>query len=286
MVAIKRRAKAKWQKTHAPDDRRLYNNASNKLKTALPNLSNDSFTKYDSTLRRDDYSIYKPIKARKKPQTPLPPIRKNTTPPGPWAKSNTEKVELFANHLAEVFTPHDNSPNPEVEREIAAYTQPTEKIQAFTHQELTLVIKKLHPHRAPGFDLISAQMLQEMPHEGYQTLLYIFNAICRLQYWPAPLKQAKIIMSQKPGKTPTDVASYKPISLLPILSKILEKLLKRICRDTNLQECIPSHQFGSRKAHSTIQQCHRIIDTINKAFEEHKYCSAVFLDVSQAFDKV
>jgi len=74
---------------------------------------------------------------------------------------------------------------------------------------------------------------------------------------------------------------------LPILSKILEKLLLRsIYRDTNRQEWIPSHQFGFRKAHSTIQQCHRITDTINKAFEEHKYCSAVFLDVSQAFDKV
>ena len=70
---------------------------------------------------------------------------------------------------------------PEVEREIAAHTQPTEKIQVFTLQELTLVIKKLHPHRAPGPDLITAQMLQEMPHEGYQTLLYIFNAIRGLQ---------------------------------------------------------------------------------------------------------
>jgi hypothetical protein len=130
-------------------------------------------------------------------------------------------------------------------------------------------------------------MLQEMLHEGYQTLLYIFNAIHRLQYWPAPLKQAKIIMIQKPGKNPTDVASYRPVSLLPILSKILEKLLlKRIYRDTNLQEWIPSQQFGFRKADSTIQQCHRITDIINKASEEHKYCSAVFLDVSQAFDKV
>ena len=185
-----------------------------------------------------------------------------------------------------MFTPHDNSPNPEVEREIAAHTQPTEKIQAFTLQELTLVIKKLHSHRAPGSDFISAQMLQEMPHKGYRTLLYIFNAIGRLQYWPAPLKQAKI-MIQKPGKNPTDVASYRPISLLPILSKILTKhLLKRIYRDTNLQEWISSHHFGFRKAHSTIQQCHHIIDIINKAFEEHKYCSAVFLDVSQAFDKV
>ena len=42
-----------------------------------------------------------------------------------------------------MFTPHDNSPNPEIEREIATQTQPTEKIQAFTLQELTQVIKKL-----------------------------------------------------------------------------------------------------------------------------------------------
>ena len=94
-------------------------------------------------------------------------------------------------------------------------------------------------------------------------------------------------MIQKPGKNPTDVASYIPISLLPILSKILEKLLiKRIYRDTNLQDWIPSHQFEFRKPHSTIQQCHRVTDKINKAFEEHKYCSEVFLGVSQAFDKV
>jgi len=153
----------------------------------------------------------------KKKKTPPPPIRKNTIPPGPWAKSDTEKVELFANHLAEVFTPHDSAPNPEIEREIAAHTQPTVKIQAFTLQELTLVIKKLHPHRAPGSNLITAQMLQEIPHEGYQTLLYIFNAIRRLQYWPTSLKQTKIIMINKLGKNPTDVASYRPISLLPIL---------------------------------------------------------------------
>ena len=129
------------------------------------------------------------------PQTPLPPIRKNTTPPGPWAKNDTEKVELFANHLAEVFTPHDNIPNLEVETEMAAHRQPTKKIQVFTLQELTLVTKKLHPHRARGSELITTQMLQEMPHEGYQTLLYIFNAIRGLQYWPAPLTFRRLMLT-------------------------------------------------------------------------------------------
>jgi hypothetical protein len=72
LVAVKRRARAKCQQTHAPDDRCLYNIASNKLKTALRKLRNDSFANYVTTLRCDDNSIWKPIKSRSKPQTPLP----------------------------------------------------------------------------------------------------------------------------------------------------------------------------------------------------------------------
>jgi hypothetical protein len=86
-------------------------------------------------------------------------------------------------------------------------------------------------------------------------------------------------MVPKPGKNPTNIALYRPIRLLPILSKILKKLLlKRIYSDTNLQDWVPSHQFGLHKAHSTIQQCHRITDIINKAFEEHR--GAILIEFS------
>jgi hypothetical protein len=94
-------------------------------------------------------------------------------------------------------------------------------------------------------------------------------------------------MVLKPAKPPTDVASYRPISLLPIISKILEKpLLHRLNNETHFQDWLPKHQFGFRKAHSTIQQCHRLADSINRELEKREYCSAVFLDISQAFDKV
>lgn len=49
---------------------------------------------------------------------------------------------------------------------------------------------------------------------------------------------------------------------------------------------IPDHQFGFRQKHATIEQIHRLIYNIQRVFEERKYYSAVFLDVSQAFDKV
>jgi len=91
----------------------------------------------------------------------------------------------------------------------------------------------------------------------------------------------------KTGKNPTDVAKYRPISVLPVIPQILEKLLlKRIYNDTHFQAWIPMHKFGFRKAHSTIQQCHLLTDIINKALDNQKYCSAPFLDVSQTFDKV
>jgi hypothetical protein len=94
-------------------------------------------------------------------------------------------------------------------------------------------------------------------------------------------------MILKPGKNPTDVSSYRPISLLSTIAKLLERLiLRRIYQDSNPTNWTPDHQFGFRSAHSTLQQGHRIINTINQAFNNNQYCTAVFLEVAQAFDKV
>ena len=49
---------------------------------------------------------------------------------------------------------------------------------------------------------------------------------------------------------------------------------------------MPDHQFGFRKQHSTIEQIHRLTRKISQDLEKKKYCSAVFLDIQQAFDKV
>jgi len=91
----------------------------------------------------------------------------------------------------------------------------------------------------------------------------------------------------KPGKIPNDITSYSLISLPPILSKILENiLLKRLTPIVDERELIPSHQFGFRKEHRTIEQAHRLDYKTNDDLEGKRYCSAAFIDISQAFDKV
>lgn len=121
----------------------------------------------------------------------------------------------------------------------------------------------------------------------YFCLTQLFNAILYREFVPAQWKVAEIILILKPGKDPATVSSYRPISLLPIASKLMEILfLRRLMPEIVKTQLIPSHQFGFRAAHGTIEQVHRLIATINEAFEHKKYCSAAFLDISQAFDRV
>ena len=72
----------------------------------------------------------------------------------------------------------------------------------FTLKEIKNEITKLNHKKALGIDLITAKMLKELPQEGLLNLVYILNAIIRLEYWPKSLKQAQIIMLPKPGKNP------------------------------------------------------------------------------------
>ena len=84
-------------------------------------------------------------------------------------------------------------------------------------------------------------------------LTHLFNAILKQQYWPHKVKVAEVTLIPKPGKDPKEVKSYRPISLLPIFAKLLEKLtLRRIDPDFTTSDWIPHHQFGFRRAHSTI----------------------------------
>jgi hypothetical protein len=80
----------------------------------------------------------------------------------------------------------------------------------------------------------------------------------------------------------TEATSNRPISLLPELSKFLEKLpLRRLKPMLGEKQIMPTHQFGFRNNHSTVDQVHRITTVIEKTLEELKVCCTISLDVAQ-----
>jgi hypothetical protein len=128
---------------------------------------------------------------------------------------------------------------------------------------------ELNPRNPPGYDLITDRILKEMSRKCIVHLTTICNAIIRTGYSPVQWKVAQIIMIPKPGKPLGEASSYRPISFLPIMSKIFEiSLLKRLRPILEENRILPDHQFGFRQKHSTIEQAHRITGIIRGILEK------------------
>ena len=224
----------------------------------------------------------------KKPQKFIPPIRKTNNK---WARSDIEKAETYAEYLESVFEPFPSELTNEQETELLqleSLSDNSTPIKQIKVKEVKKFIrKKIKLKKSPEYDNINGKIVKELPLKALRLMTIIFNSVLRLQYFPTQWKIAQIIPIHKPGKDPGLVNSYRPISLLPIMSKICEKLLlERLLPEILKAKIIPEHQFGFRNQHTTIEQVNRVTRKIRNDLEEKRYVSAVFLDVSQAFDKV
>ena len=290
-IAEKRKIRRSWQNCRSPNEKTKYNRACKQLKHLLNEIKNQSIQDYLSNLtatEATDYSLWKATKCLKRPQTSIPPIK---TLKGKWARSNPEKATAFAEHFENVFKPFPSKCSTEEEKFIHEYLRtPIEQIQNIKPikvAETSNVIHNLNTKKTPGIDSITGQILKELPSKAKRYLTILFNAMLRLKIFPQQWKIAQIILIPKPGKDLKELTSYRPISLLSIVSKVFEKLLlKRLKPIIKEKKLTPIHQFGFREQHSTIEQIHRVASKINQALQTKVYCSAAFLDISQAFDKV
>uniref|UniRef100_A0A6M2DRL9 Putative rna-directed dna polymerase from mobile element jockey n=1 Tax=Xenopsylla cheopis TaxID=163159 RepID=A0A6M2DRL9_XENCH len=295
-IAKKRKLRKIWQITRSPEDKKIFNNACKNLKYLLDNYKNEEIKNYLNNLsatKDTNYSLWKAVRNIKKPITPILPIKR---PDGSWARSYSEKANTFANHLSQiVYQAGPRKCNSEDEDFIynmlhntsTASKSTIEPIKRFSLKEVTRQIKFLKSGKSPGPDQINSTMIKNLPEKAVRYITILFNSIIRLETYPQKWKLAKIILIPKPGKDPYELSSYRPISLLSSVSKLFERLLlNRINLIINQKKSIPNHQFGFRNEHSTTQQIHRVVNIINDSFQNKKYCSAVFLDINQAFDKV
>jgi len=286
LIVQKRKARRKWQLSRHTRDKRTLNSLTNKLTAALRNYRQKQYDTKISQLTTSDKSLWaytKQILNYKQQNYPL------RTPSGNWAKSDEEKANLFAEHLADVFKSSDsqNTKQALYENQLQQPLQLSPPPKAINPSDVTFTIQRLKKRKAPGYDLITAEILSHLPKKAILFITHIYNSILRTTYFPVLWKYSIIKMILKPQKPPNLPTSYRPISLLPLLSKVFEKiLLRRLLNSTDIEKLIPHHQFGFRAEHSTIQQCHRLIDSISSSLELGQYCTGAFLDVAQAFDRV
>lgn len=290
MIKHKRRLRKIWQTTRSPADKRNLNVAVKNLKERLAEIKSEAFKEFLKNLsptKYDEHQLWKATKYLKRPPKRSVPVRDQHNS---WCRSDKSKAEAFSQYLFDTFQPFSTASDSEV-REITEFLdipcQMELPIRHIRPNEVSNEIKYLQNNKSPGYDKIDAKTVKLLSKKSVLFLTLIFNSILRLHHFPSQWKCAEIIMINKPNKPENTITSYRPISLLVVFSKIFEKIfLRRMLSVLAKTNIVPEHQFGFRHKHGTIEQCHRIVNTIRDGLESKEYCSAVFLDIKQAFDRV
>ena len=159
-------------------------------------------------------------------------------------------------------------------------------LSPITPEEIETEISNLKIGKAVGPSSIPVSIFKILKGALSEPLQMIFNASFLTAIVPDRFKLARVIRVFKKGSQ-VSLSNYRPISLLSVFNKLLEKLVfNRFSNYLEKRELIYSKQFGFRSRHSTVHAVLSIIDKVQKAIEDREYSCGIFLDFSKAFDTV
>ena len=154
-----------------------------------------------------------------------------------------------------------------------------------SEEEVVKILKSLKSS-SPGWDGLSSHVIKLCFNHFLSPLTHICKLSLQNGVFPSELKIAKVIPLYKGGDD-AYLVNYRPVSVLPVFSKVFERLMyDRLVAFFDEMKIIYNFQFGFRKEHSTSIALMLLVDKILKALHEGEYVLGVFIDFSKAFDTV
>ena len=162
----------------------------------------------------------------------------------------------------------------------------TFKIPLMKENDLLSIINSLDPNKATGIDGISAKLLKKAVHVICPSLLEIINISISTGVFPDTLKVAKVNPIYKSGPK-DDPANYRPISILSVLSKIIEKhVTKHLFAFMNKYSILHKSQSGFRQKYSCNTALINLMNKWLKSIDNGEIVGAVFFYLRKTFDVV
>lgn len=221
-------------------------------------------------------------KIMKRSATSIPPaafLITGTTPDVP--------MEQFANRLLMQHFP-DNHYSRNIEL-VESYTNRTNRddniIVPFTDIEYEEAINSFKPNKSPGADCITVEMLKN--DDLSSILLELFNQCMQTSFFPTAWKIAIVKVIPKPAKNNySDPKSYRPIGLLSVVGKLLEKMMsKRILHDLHSKQMVSKAQYGFTPERSSVDALIEIVSYLKSRRKKGRVI-AISLDIQGAFDNI
>ena len=163
---------------------------------------------------------------------------------------------------------------------------PTFKFQSVSKERFQRHLAKLKSTKSPGHDNLSPRLLKDCADVIAKPLAHTINLSLKTSLVPNKLKIAKVIPLHKSGnKALPD--NYRPISVLPVLSKILDRVIyEQIADYLENDKMLTSCQFSFRRRYNTELAVTLFTDNIRRTMDHGKLTGAVFVDIQKAFNTV
>ncbi len=153
-----------------------------------------------------------------------------------------------------------------------------------TEDNVKHIIKHLKNTHSSGWDSMTNSMIKHAANIISLPISININQILTTGTFPDKLKVSKIIPIFKKNDKAV-ISNYRPIALLPVISKIVEKVMQEqltyYIEDNRL---LYEHQYGFRKGHSTELAALELIDRVTSNLDKGEVPLTIFLDLSKAFD--
>jgi len=207
--------------------------------------------------------------------------------------SNSKKADIIVDHYARVsshtFTKEERDVNRNCKRLLKSPTVNNHQAAKFTLRELKRAISKMRARGAPGPDDLPPQFFKALKANALLALLHIFNESWESSFCPQLWRNAVIIPLLKAGKPPSEIASFRPVSLTSVAVKILERMIaNRLYRLAEENGWFSPLQAGFRQNRSCGDQIIRLTQAIEDGFQKKptERSVLVLLDFSKAYDMV
>ena len=201
-------------------------------------------------------------------------------------KSIANAFNKYFINIGEPAADNSNEPINEFSKYLKTKPDCNLKFDTITIETTLHIINTLKPKSSTGIDQISNKLIKSMKDIIAEPLTIIINQMLNTGIFPNSLKVSKVIPLFKKDD-PQIFSNYRPISLLPSLSKIFEKaIFLQLSYYLEFNSLINSNQYGFRKKHSTELASLHLVDILNYQLDSKNIPLNIYLDLSKAFDSL
>ena len=254
-------------------------NLCQKVKYAIRNEHKMYIAKIEASFKDNPkmfWSYHKAIHHHQSTTNPVITFKNHT------ATTPKQKAELFNTYFCSVFRPAQST---EInEAPLSLLTSVLLSDISISEEEVAHHLWNLDPSKSPGPDNIPGLILKQCSTAIAPSLCSLFNHSLKTGTLPSEWKSANVTPVHKKNKK-EPACNYRPISLLPLISKVLERCVC-YCFYDHIHEIINKAQHGFLHGRSCVTQLLTTLHHVGQLLDNNVQTDIIFLDFAKAFDSV